>query len=186
VKIDKKQLAAADEFNQVITAKARSKRYVHAETAISAAARMAGTFVLRSTGLPADRFEPGTPIFSDEVNTQGQQVLEQVDQALAELGVPFDPRKVNYDLPKKHDPLLSLMETQAVLDAPFQAIVHEFGLRDIEAAGSLAVAAAILVQKCAGFLDPHVAYGLIAYGMVEGSKTAPFREVRSPELLVIG
>ena len=73
-----------------------------------------------------------------------------------------------------------------MLDAPFQAIVHKFGLADIEAAGSLAVAAAILVQKCAGFLDPHVAYGLIAYGMVEGSKTAPFRESRRPELVAIG
>src|SRR5262245_11460391 len=168
-----RQLAAADEFNLIIMYKARSKRYVHAETAISAAARMAGTFVLRSAGLPVDRLEPGAAIFSDPVNTRGQQVLGLVDQALAALGVAFDARKVKYDLPKKHDPLLSLMETQAVLDAPFQAIVRKFGLTDIEAAESLAVAAAILMQKCAGFLDPHVAYALVAYGMVEGSKTVP-------------
>ncbi len=168
-----KQLAAADEFNLVIMSKARSKRYVHAETAISAAARMAGTFVLRSAGLPLERLEPGAPIFSDFVNTRGRQVLELVDQTMTALGVAFDARKVNYDLPKKHDPLLSLMETQAVLDGPLQEVVSKFGLNDIEAAESLAIAAAILIQKCAGFLDPHVGYALVAYGMVEGSKTVP-------------
>jgi hypothetical protein len=70
-----KQLEVSGEFNQVIIAKLATDKGVHAETAIAAASRMAGTFLLRSTGLPIATLKPGSPVFSDVIDEQGQRVL---------------------------------------------------------------------------------------------------------------
>jgi hypothetical protein len=169
-----KQYNAAAEFNRTIIAKLANKKGFHAETAISAASRMAGTQLLRSSGLPLAQFTPGTPIFFDVVDEQGQQVLGLVDRALASLGVPFDARQVDYDLSDHHNPQIDLMQTQALLDEPFRAITHKYGLSEAEAASALAISTAVLIQNCSGLLNPHVGYALAAYGMVEGSKTVPF------------
>src|SRR5262245_2582940 len=50
------QLKASAEFTQTIISLLSTGRGVHAETAISAASRMAGTFALRSCGLPMSQF----------------------------------------------------------------------------------------------------------------------------------
>jgi hypothetical protein len=176
-----KQIEAAAEFNRGLISKLANEKGVHAETAISAASRMAGTFILRSTGLPLGNLKPGSPVFSDLANDQGQQVLALADQTLASLGVRIDARKVDYDLSPEHEPHMNLMEMQSLLDPGFRAIAVEFGLTEAQAAGSLAISAAILIQQCAGFLDPHVAYAVAVYGMVEGSKTVPFDATASRE-----
>jgi hypothetical protein len=181
VKIDNpKQLEASTEFNEVIISKLATEKGVHAETAISAASRMAGTFLLRSTGLPIDSLKPGTPVFSDLIDDQGRRVLATVDWALSSLGVPLDIRKVDYDLSDEHDPGMALMQTQVLFDPSFRAILGKYGLSDAEAAHSAALSTAILIQKCAPFLDPHIAYAIAAYGMVEGCKTVPFDAGRAP------
>ena len=169
-----KQIEAAGEFNREIIASLANGKGVHAETAISAAARMAGTFVLRSTGLPLADFEPGTTLLADVADEYGQQVLALVDQALESLGVAFDARNVNYDLSPEHDSHLDLMETQTLLDAGCRSIADRFELTAAETAGSLAISTALLMQQCAGVVDPHVAYAVVVYGMVEASKTVPF------------
>ena len=175
-----KQLAASGEFNQVVIAKLATERGVHAETAISVASRMAGTFLLRSTGLPISALQPGMPVFSDLIDEQGQRVLATVDQALAALGVALDTRKVDYDLPDEHEPQMKLRETQAQFDPLFRAIVSKYELTDGEAAHAAGLSTAILIQKCAPFLDPHIAYAIAAYGMIEGCKTVPFDAERAP------
>lgn len=173
-----KQFGAAEEFNRAIISKVITKRGVHAETAISAASRMAGTFVLRSSGLPLAQFAPGTPIFSDDVNERGQQVLGTVDRALSSMSIPFDARKLNYDLAEEHNPLMDLKQIQALLDPAFRAILQKYELNDEEAAYAAALSTASLIQKCSSFLDPHVSYVIAAYGMVEASKTVPFDAVQ--------
>jgi hypothetical protein len=169
-----KQIEAASAFNQVIITKLTNEKGVHAETAISAVARMAGTYILRASGVPLEKFAPGTSILVDFANEQGQQVLGLVDQALASLGVPFDSGRLNYDLEAANNPQIDLQATQSLLDPSFQATAARFGLTDLQTAASLAIAVAFLIQQCAGFLDPHVAYVVATYGMVEGSKTVPF------------
>ena len=65
-------------------------------------------------------------------------------------------------------------QTETLLDAPFRAVAGKYELTDQQVAASLGISAAILIQNCAGFLDPHVAYVVATYGMVEGAKTVPF------------
>jgi hypothetical protein len=47
------------------------------------------------------------------------------------------------------------------------------GLTTQEAAQTAAVATALLIRHFAQVLDINVAFGIAAYGFVEGSKTAP-------------
>ena len=47
------------------------------------------------------------------------------------------------------------------------------------AAWAAAITSAILVQKCAQIVDPHVGYRVAAYCFVEGAKTVP--QKLSPE-----
>ena len=173
------QLAAAREFTQTVVAMLANEKGVHAETAISSAARIDGTFVLRSCRLPLAGFQPGTSLLFDGADERGQQVLQTVGDTLAALGVPFDARKIDYDLPENHTPLMELSETQAMLDSACRAIAAKHGLPDSDAASAAAISTAILIQKCAAFLDPHIAYVIAVYGIVEASKTVPFDMVAS-------
>src|SRR4030095_16275817 len=84
------QLKASAEFTQTVISLLANGRGVHAETAISAAARMAGTFVLRSCRLPVSNFKPGTPIYSDLIDEEGQKVLGTVGDTLSGLKVRLD------------------------------------------------------------------------------------------------
>lgn len=59
------EIRAARAFREHVFAKLGNEKGVHAETALSAAGRMAGTFLLRSFGLPLEHLEPGTPVLSD-------------------------------------------------------------------------------------------------------------------------
>lgn len=49
----------------------------------------------------------------------------------------------------------------------------ELGLTPAQAAESAALAVAIIIKLCVEVLDPTTAFGIAAYGFVEGRKTAP-------------
>jgi hypothetical protein len=176
---NKNQLKASAEFTQTIISVLASGRGVHAETAISAAARMAGTFVLRSSGLPFSNFEPGTPIFSDVIDEAGQKVLQTVGDSLSVMNVILDADKLDYNLPEENNPRMQLSETQTLLDAPFRKIMDKYRLTEEEGAHAAAVSTAVLIQKCLGVLDPHLGYTVAAFGMIEACKTVPF-DARQP------
>jgi hypothetical protein len=168
------QIKASAEFTQTVISGLATDKGVHAETAISAAARMAGTFALRSCGLPLSQFTPGTSILGDVIDEQGQKVLATVDETLASLNVRLDAEKLDYDLPEANSPRMELDEVQSVMDAAYRAIADKYHLSNEETAHAAAMSTAVLIQRCSGVLDPHLGYTIAVYGMVEGSKTVPY------------
>ncbi|HTS24317.1 MAG TPA: hypothetical protein VMH81_00465 [Bryobacteraceae bacterium] len=170
---DNTQFEVAADFTKTICLKLAEDKRIHAQTAISAAARMAGTLLLRSSNLPLSLLKPGTPVFSDLLNSQGQRVFGTMGQTLARLKVPFDPRKLNYDLQTENQPHMGLMEVQSLLDSPFHEILRRYSLTEEQGAYAAAVCAAILIYQWAGVVDPHVSYIIATYGIVEGCKTVP-------------
>jgi hypothetical protein len=168
------QFRASAEFTQTICSRLATARGIHAETAISVASRMAGTMLLRSTGLPVAQFSPGTPVFSDVIDEVGEKLLGTVGETLTTLEVPLDPSKLDYDTPEENAPHMDLAETQSAFDPAFRAIVSKYRLSQEEGAQAAAVSAAMLIQKCSPFLDPHVSYTLAAYGIIEACKTVPW------------
>jgi hypothetical protein len=167
------QFKASSEFTQTVMSRLTTDRGIHAETAISATARMAGTFVLRSCGLPLATLTPGTPIFSDLIDEQGQKVLQTVDQVLAEMNVVLDGAKLTDEIPENNAPHMGLPDVQSMFDASFRAISKKYNLNEEESANAAAISTGMLIQKASTILDPHVAYIIATYGMIEGCKTVP-------------
>jgi hypothetical protein len=166
-------MKASAEFTQAIISSLATDQGVHAETAISAASRMTGTFVIRSCGLPLAQFAPGTPLLGDIIDEHGQKVLRTIDEALASMKLALDPQNLDYDLPEANQPRMNLAEVQSLLDGSFRAIADKYHLSPQEGAHAAAVATAMLIKKCSGVLEPHLGYTIAMYGMVEGSKTVP-------------
>ena len=69
--------------------------------------------------------------------------------------------------------MLEFLDTQKKLEPLYATIKARLSLSPQEAAQAAAVATALLIRHCVKVLDPGVAFGIAAYGFVEGSKTAP-------------
>jgi len=72
------QYETSADLTQAILSKLAAEKGVHAETAASVSARMAGVLLLGSRRLPLANLKPGSLGFSDRVNRLGPRVLESV------------------------------------------------------------------------------------------------------------
>lgn len=169
----KEQHQAAQQFVDQVIAALKNDRGVHAETTIAATARMAGTFLFRSFAFPLSSAAPGQAVFSDAANEQGPKLVQILGSVLAYLGVNLDQSKLGEKQTPEHQPHLEFLVTQRLLEPLFSRTKDALGLSYVAAAESATVATALLIQKCVPVLDPNVAFGIAAYGFVEGSKTAP-------------
>jgi len=165
-------VSAAKEFYSVIVQRLKNADGVHAETAITAAARMAGTFLLRSFNLPIQALTPGAAVLSDAANEKGPMLIETLGRTLDAMGIAINP---NANEVGDAQPKISVLQTQELLEDALIAVQKKYALNQEEAARGCALATAILVRDCAGVLDVNVAFGLAAYGFVEGSKTVPWK-----------
>jgi hypothetical protein len=170
-----KQFAAAREFCTVIVDKLTNDQGVHANTAIASAARMAGTFLLRSFNLPLNKLEPGAPVLSDAANEKGPFLVDLMSGVLQQMNVAIDPGRVAAAQGQGDAPQLSLIDTQALLETDLTRIKENYQLNYEQAGHAGAIATALLIRKCAEVLDPHIAFSLAAYSFVEGTKTVPQR-----------
>ncbi len=166
------EVAVGREFRTCILEKLTDERGVHAETAVSAAARMAGTFLLRSFDLPIAKLEPGAPVLSDAANAKGPALVELLLFALEQMKIPIDQARAKA---ANHDgaALLTVLQIQERAEVGLTEIKNRHGLDYEGAARAAAFAAAFLVQDTKEVLDPSAAFGIAAYGFVEGAKTVP-------------
>ena len=167
------QTSAAEEIANVIVQLLQSERGVHAETTVSAAGRLAGTFLIRSFELDLSAIAPGTPIFSEDANERGPLLFQTLSMALSEARVPLDGSRIGEPIPSENAPQLSILEVQARLEPAVRAIVVGAGLDLEQSAHACALAAGQLIARSTAVLEPHVGFMLAAQGFVEGSKTAP-------------
>lgn len=167
------QIQAATEFGTTAMQAFDQGGTFPAETVIGAVARMAGSFLFRSFGLPLTGIQPGSVVLSDQANQQGPRLIQILGGVLQAVGVQLDKTRLSAAQGKAQGQTESFLQTQEALEAKFVAIRDKHGLSDGEAADSAAAAAAVLIKNCSALLDPHLAFGLAVYGFIEGSKTAP-------------
>lgn len=167
------QIDAAQEFYAAVVEGLRTPQGVHAVTAIAAMARLAGTFLLRSFGLPIDQMQPGTPVLSDLANDQGPRLINILGSVLANMGIVIDPSRIDFSVPPDDKPQLTLLETQAKLEPALAHSMQQHQLTYAAAADAAAAATALVIAECANIVDPHAAFNVAAYGFVEGAKTVP-------------
>jgi hypothetical protein len=171
--LNQQHIDAAKEFVNATVKALQTDRGVHAETAIAATARMAGTFLFRSFAFPLTDVEPGQPVLSEQANERGPRLVEVLSEILARLGVQLDRARLGDEPESDNQPQQGFLETQKLLEPQFAAIRTRHGLSEQEAAEAGAVATAMLMHQCLQVLDPHVAFSIAVYGFIEGAKTAP-------------
>jgi hypothetical protein len=164
---------AAREFVGIAIDKLSNEKGVHAETAIAAVARMAGTFLFRSFGFELPDAEPGQAVLSEHANEQGPRLVNIAATVLEDAGVALDFNKVTDGSKNGHEPLLSFLGTQKLLEPHFNTVRVNLGLSLTQAAEAGALAVAMLIDQTAQVLDPSVAFDLAVFSFIEGSKTMP-------------
>lgn len=149
-----------------------NQRGVHAETVVVAAARMAGTLLFRTFGLPARGIEPGTPVFSEVANERGPVLVDVLLAGLSGLGVDASA-PVSSEQLGEHPPQLTLLEMQRAIEPAVAAIAASHGLEGESAARACALATAVLIDRTRSVLAPSIRLRLAVDGFVESTKTMP-------------
>ena len=167
------QIGAAEQFADATLDQFETAEGIRPETAVVAAARMAGSFLLRSFGFELGHLAPGTVVLSDEANEHGRRLLEILGGALVHGGVALDREKLAQGPDPERQPHLDFLASQTALEEAFEAVRARKKLSLREAAEAAAAATAFLSQQCAEVLDPNLAFALAVEGFIEGAKTVP-------------
>lgn len=163
------QLKASGPLADATMAALTNERGIHAETAVMAIARMAGTYLFHSFGLPTDTIAVGTPVLSEVANERGPLLVHTLQAGLG--GLDIEAGQPQADPLETNPPQISLIETQRLLQPQFTpiAIANDFSHEMM--AHACALATAVMIYRTRSVLDSSVAFGLAVYGFVEGSKT---------------
>ncbi|MCC6697359.1 MAG: hypothetical protein IT365_17145 [Candidatus Hydrogenedentes bacterium] len=173
--ITEAQNNAAGEFVDLIANRVSSGgRAVHPETAISSTARVAGSLLLRSFNLRIESVEPGTAVLSNEANEKGPQLIGMMAAFLSNAGVQLDKSLMGGEKAQRDaEPELSTLQTLSLLQTDALSIANRNGLSLEQAAQSAALATAFIVKECARNIPAETGFNVAAFGIIEGSKTAP-------------
>lgn len=177
--LKQQQSDAAQEFVDTTLRALQTERGIHAETAVAALARMAGTFLFRSFGNPIGDFQPGQILVTEKTDQYGPNLVYVLGSVLSHLGVSIGTVKLGEPLNPDNRPLQSFLETQRLLEPALMAVGARHNLSLLAAAEAGAVATALLIQQSAGVLDPNIAFSIAVNGFIEGTKTAPDPVIRA-------
>ncbi len=149
---------------------------LHTGTMLSAAAWLTGTALYRAFKINTKE-PPGTIIKSDAINKEWESLMFLLEQynfekadipagrlMLAAMAAP-DSLKSKIDMPT----------IQSELQGIFDALMQKYGFDYLESTRVGIILCTILIQqyKEAEILDPHVAAGIVAQGVLEAAKTVP-------------
>ncbi len=163
------QLAQAGaEIKNVILGSITDERGVHIETAIAAAGYLAGTAILKGTGINLSAFPQGGAVFVDEVNEVGPALVNHLFALLGKTAPPADR------VPENHQPLRAYKDLLPLLWPQAEAILarHQIPPRAAPFACAQAIGEIILAGQAQ--LDPAIAKALAVEAIVKGSKTVPY------------
>jgi len=173
VTLSKSQMDAAGEFANAAIAALKVPGGIHPATVIAASARMAGTYLFRSFELNLQGVKPGQIVLSVQAAEREGELIQVALGSLARFGIKVASAPQETLSNPQNKPVLAFLETQRKVEQEYFPICRKFNLSAEQAAHSAAAATALLIRHCAKALDPNVAFGLAAFGFVEGTKTAP-------------
>lgn len=173
VTLSKPQMDAAGEFANVAVAAMKVPGGIHPATVIAASARMAGTYLFRSFELNLRGVRPGQVVLSAQAAQRESELVQVALDALTRFGIKVAPASPEAVSDPQNKPVLAFLETQPKVEQAYLPICTKFNFSAEQAAYSAAAATALLIRHCAKALDPSIAFGVAAYGFIEGCKTAP-------------
>ena len=148
----------------------------HAGTIMAAAAYLAGTSLFRA--INKRDVAPGIVVLSEEVNTAYPQLLNLFAYYCKQNGVDVMAQPLITEFPEEDKPLMELSQIQAVYQDEYHAIMKKHGLDFLEGARAGMIICSVFFEDLCNtdkLIDPYVATGIVAMGVVEGAKTGPVR-----------
>ncbi|HEX5809658.1 MAG TPA: hypothetical protein VFY25_13410 [Anaerolineales bacterium] len=147
----------------------------HAGTVLAVPARLAGSSLYRSLDYKDD-IAPGVVVLSEKVNEVYPQLLNQFAFYCKQHGLDVMSKPLVTEFPEQHRPLMSVEQILAEYQGQYHEIMKKHGLDYLEGARAGMIVCSIFFEyfcKQAKNIDPFVATGIVAMGVVEGAKTAP-------------
>ncbi|HJR81283.1 MAG TPA: hypothetical protein VJ821_14530 [Anaerolineales bacterium] len=147
----------------------------HAGTVLSIPARLAGTNLYRSLNYKND-VAPGVVVLSNEVNEAWPQLMNLFAFYCKQHGLDVLSKPPVTVFPEGDQPRMDVAQVQQEYQDRYDEIVKKHGLDDLDGArAGMIVCSMVFQYHCtvAKDIDPYVAAGIIAMGVVEGAKTAP-------------
>ncbi len=147
----------------------------HAGTVLAIAARIAGTNLYRAMNY-SQEVTPGMVVLSEEINQAWPQLMNLFAFYCKQNGIDVMSRPVVTKFPEKDQPVMTVEQVQLEYQDQYDAIMKRHGLDYLNAARAGMIVASIVFQfHCikSKDIDPYVAAGIVAMGIVEGAKTAP-------------
>ena len=177
--ISKEQNAATGELVELIAAKIGEDRAIHPETAISASARLAGSFLLRSFNFDLSSSKPGDVLLSNEANEKGPLLMNIVLNYLSNSNIEINRESIGGEQSQRgEEPELNFLDSLTLLQDDAIAICEKYSLTLEASAHAAAFATAFVVKECSAKIGSEIAFNVAIYSFIEGSKTLPpeFRE----------
>jgi hypothetical protein len=145
----------------------------HAGTVLAVAARLAGTSLFRSLNNQKD-ITPGVVVLSEEVNQAWPQLMNLFAYYCKQNGVDVRAKPMVTQFPEKDKPLMTVEQVFQEYQDQYHEIMKKHGLDYLDAArAGMVVCSIIFEYHKIKDIDPYVATGIVAMGIVEGAKTAP-------------
>ena len=147
----------------------------HAGTVLSVAARLAGSSLYRSLNYK-NGIAPGVVVLSDEVNETWPQLMNLFAFYCKGHGLDVMSKPVVTTFPEQDKPRMEVEQVLAEYQEQYHEIMKKHGLDYLNGARAGIIVCSILFEyhcKEARDIDPFVAAGIVAMGIVEGAKTAP-------------
>ena len=142
---------------------------------MAVAARLAGTSLYRSLNYKKD-VSPGVVVLSEEVNQAWPKLLNMFVFYCKQSGLDVMARPVVTKFPEKDKPLMDTDQILQEYQEQYHEIMKKHGLDYLDGARAGMIVSSIIFQyHCikSKDIDPYVATGIVALGIVEGAKTAP-------------
>jgi len=152
-----------------------SKEGAHAGTVLSTAARLAGTSLYRSLNYKND-IAPGIVVLSNEVNEAWPQLMNLFAFYCKQNGIDVMSKPLVTLFPEQDKPRMEVAQVQQEFQDRYHEIMKKQGLDYLNSARAGMVVCSIIFQyhcTVTKDIDPYVAAGIVAMGIVEGAKTAP-------------
>jgi hypothetical protein len=147
----------------------------HAGTVLAVAARLAGTSLFRSLYDQKD-FTPGVAVLSEEVNQAWPPLMNMFAHYCKQNGLDVMARTVVTEFPEKDKPLMDTDQVLQEYQDQYHGIMKKHRLDYLNGAHAGMIVTSIIFEyhcKRVKDIDPYVAAGIVAMGIVEGAKTAP-------------
>lgn len=175
-KLNKGREAAKDFLPLLRDTLAASDGSVHEGTMLSAAAWLTGTSLYRSFDFKDDA-PPGTIITSNEVNKEWESLMYLFElYNFQKTDIPVGRLMLAaMAAPNSFKPQVEMPYVQKELQDRYNAVMKKHGFDYLEGARAGVVLCSLLLQyySTAKLIDPYVAAGIVAQGILEAAKTVP-------------